>query len=355
MKRAIVVCAAVLLAGAAFLMLGGTGRPAGACSTSAAPGSDLTILGPSTLTAEQLVHYWELRKGDTQPAKLRDPIAKVIGYYVDAGKAEGVRGDLAFVQSLIETGWFTNGDTARNNFAGVGHYDNAPAGFDYPTPEAGVIAQVQLLKRYAAGNDVDLALTEYGPKAGATATTVAGLSGTWASATNYGDTITSQYLQVLQSAGLTSWAAGTAIDCEDPVVITPGPTGQLVTVGGITVDASIGTQLQNMLTAAAADGYTLTGGGYRDPAEQIALRRSHCGTSYYAIYQMPSSSCRPPTARPGTSQHEMGLAIDFRCNGSSIGQYERSNPCVVWLTEHAAGYGFYPLKSEAWHWSTSGS
>jgi LAS superfamily LD-carboxypeptidase LdcB len=69
---------------------------------------------------------------------------------------------------------------------------------------------------------------------------------------------------------------------------------------------------------------------------------------------MPASQCSPPTAIPGTSEHERGLAIDFRCNGQSIGQRARSNPCFVWLSRHAAEYGFYNLPSEAWHWSTTG-
>ena len=91
----------------------------------------------------------------------------------------------------------------------------------------------------------------------------------------------------------------------------------------------------------------LSGGGYRDSAQQIALRQSHCGSSYYAIYQMPSSSCSPPTAIPGTSMHEQGLAIDFdNCSyGTSV---------YNWLSGHAAGYGLYNLPSESWHWSTTG-
>jgi len=119
-------------------------------------------------------------------------------------------------------------------------------------------------------------------------------------------------------------------------------------VGGIQVNCAIKGQLANMLNAARADGVVLSGGGYRDPAEQIALRRSHCGSSYYAIYQMPSSSCHPPTARPGTSQHEIGLAIDF----SNCGYGSASH---TWLKGHASTYGFYNLPSESWHWSTSGS
>lgn len=138
-----------------------------------------------------------------------------------------------------------------------------------------------------------------------------------------------------------------------PVSTGPSGTGtggiSLCTVGGITVNCAIKVPLQNMLNAAASAGVSLSGGGYRDPASQIRLRQAHCGSSYYAIYQMSASSCRPPTARPGTSQHEIGLAIDFS-NCSS-----RGSACYRWLAANAAGFGFYNLPSEPWHWSTTGS
>jgi probable HAF family extracellular repeat protein len=134
----------------------------------------------------------------------------------------------------------------------------------------------------------------------------------------------------------------------------PGTSAlDLVSVRGITVSAAIAGRLDGLLTAAEADGLTLTGSGYRDPAEQVALRRAHCGTSYFAIYVMPAGSCSPPTARPGTSMHERGLAIDFSCDGTLI--RSRSDPCHRWLADHAASYGLYNLPSEPWHWSTNGS
>jgi LAS superfamily LD-carboxypeptidase LdcB len=123
--------------------------------------------------------------------------------------------------------------------------------------------------------------------------------------------------------------------------------------GSITVATSIVGSLQSMLNAAASSGVYLCGGGYRSSAGQIQTRMNNCGTSYYAIYEMPASQCSPPTARPGTSMHERGLAIDFTCNGgSAIGS--RSSPCFQWLAGNASGYGFYNLPSEPWHWSTSG-
>jgi LAS superfamily LD-carboxypeptidase LdcB len=142
-----------------------------------------------------------------------------------------------------------------------------------------------------------------------------------------------------------------------PSVIAPAPGG-LATVtcphgGSITVAGSIAGDVQRLLNAAAADGVSLcASSGWRSPQKQIALRRAHCGSSYYAIYQMPSSQCHPPTARPGSSLHEQGLAIDFSCNGG--GAIRWGNSCWNWLAAHASSYGLYNLPSEPWHWSTTG-
>jgi hypothetical protein len=127
---------------------------------------------------------------------------------------------------------------------------------------------------------------------------------------------------------------------------------EVVSVQGIRVHTSIAGELRALLSAAAADGITLSGWGWRDNRTQIRLRREHCGTTDYAIYRMPSSQCRPPTARPGSSQHERGLAIDFTYNGGSIGT--RNSPGFRWLDANAGAYGFRNLASEPWHWSTTG-
>ncbi len=129
------------------------------------------------------------------------------------------------------------------------------------------------------------------------------------------------------------------------------PVGALGSTNGIQVAASLRPKLAALLRAAAADGIILSGGGYRSSAGQIAVRKRNCGSSSYAIYQMRSSSCRPPTARPGTSQHERGLAIDFTQNGRAL---RRSSSGYVWLRNNAHKYGLYNLPSEPWHWSTTG-
>lgn len=127
----------------------------------------------------------------------------------------------------------------------------------------------------------------------------------------------------------------------------PGASVQLVVVPGIgLMNSSWASQAQAMLTAAARDGVQLTGTSYRSTAEQIALREAHCGTTRYAIYEMPSSQCSPPTARPGTSDHEQGLAIDFH-NCST-----RRTACYRWLAANAGRFGLHPLNIEPWHWSS---
>ncbi|MEO6988174.1 MAG: D-alanyl-D-alanine carboxypeptidase family protein [Aquihabitans sp.] len=136
-------------------------------------------------------------------------------------------------------------------------------------------------------------------------------------------------------------------------VVEPGPNDsgvQLAYVQGIPVNAMVANQVTAMINAAAADGVSLRiGNSYRSVARQIELRRSNCGSSSYAIYDMPSGSCRPPTAKPGRSQHQLGLAIDF-ANCSS-----RGTACYQWLAGNASRFGYYNLPSEAWHWSTTGS
>ena len=140
----------------------------------------------------------------------------------------------------------------------------------------------------------------------------------------------------------------------------PGPGISLCTVRGITVNCALQSRLAAMLDAAAADGISMGGGGYRDPSGQIRARMSNCGTSHYAIYQMPASACRPPTARPGTSQHEIGMAVDFSYQGRTICYpyatcAPGTNAAYDWLVANASGFGFHKLASEAWHWSPSGS
>lgn len=131
----------------------------------------------------------------------------------------------------------------------------------------------------------------------------------------------------------------------------------LVTVGGITVAESLGPALKDLLAAAAADGIDLGGSGYRSPETTARLRRANGCPD---VYDSPPSSCRVPTARPGNSMHEKGLAVDFTYQGRTICYPNPPSRCsgnaaFDWLRANAATYGLYGMSTEAWHWSTNGN
>ena len=75
--------------------------------------------------------------------------------FLEEGKAEGVRGDVAFAQSLHETGYFKFGgivQPSQNNYGGIGALNGNSAGqaASFPNPRTGVRAQIQHLKAYAS-------------------------------------------------------------------------------------------------------------------------------------------------------------------------------------------------------------
>jgi len=125
--------------------------------------------------------------------------------------------------------------------------------------------------------------------------------------------------------------------------------GNLTTVRGIVVASSIAGRVEGLLAAAQADGFSLSGAGYRNSDGQIAARRANCGGD---VYNKPASQCHPPTARPGQSMHEQGLAIDFTWNGGLISS---GNPAFQWLRANAGRFGLFNLPREPWHWSTNGN
>lgn len=124
-----------------------------------------------------------------------------------------------------------------------------------------------------------------------------------------------------------------------------------VAIPPIIVNVEIGEQIRALIGAARSDGINLHGGGYRPVADQITLRVAHCGTSGYDIFEKPAGECTPPTARPGFSQHELGLAIDFTVDGAIL---RPGTPGFNWMVANASTYGLINLPSEAWHWSTTG-
>ena len=137
-----------------------------------------------------------------------------------------------------------------------------------------------------------------------------------------------------------------------PTVTPDGVNFTLVWVRGYEVNSQIADDVDGLVAALEAEGFDMGGWGYRSHQDQINLRRSHCGTTEWAIWQQPSSTCRPPTARPGRSNHEKGLAIDFTESGRLI--TSRSRPVFQALQRLAPQFGLKNLPSEPWHWSVDG-
>lgn len=107
------------------------------------------IMGTAVATAEQMKAYL---KGKNP--SVAQSVLDMIPLYLSEGTAEGVRGDIAFAQSCLETGNFTFSGSAvtldQNNFCGMGVTSNGLKGNSFDTPQLGIRAQIQHLKAYAS-------------------------------------------------------------------------------------------------------------------------------------------------------------------------------------------------------------
>lgn len=107
------------------------------------------IAGASEATANQMRAYIQAVNPDVAQSVL-----DMIPYYLSEGEAEGIRGDLAFAQSCLETGNFRFAGSAvtleQNNFCGLGVTSNGMTGAAFDTPQLGIRAQIQHLKAYAS-------------------------------------------------------------------------------------------------------------------------------------------------------------------------------------------------------------
>jgi hypothetical protein len=117
------------------------------------PSSSVPIMGAARVSAAQLAAWVNGRV--PQPAgtyAATVPVSDLAVFYIEEGAAEGVAGDVAFAQSVLETGWFRFGGVVPasfNNFAGIGATDTDPSPARFPDARTGVRAQIQHLRAYA--------------------------------------------------------------------------------------------------------------------------------------------------------------------------------------------------------------
>jgi hypothetical protein len=113
----------------------------------------LSVMGTAHVTATQMVKWLDARSGHFAGWKAGEFPITVAQRYLDEGAAEGVAGDVAFVQAVLETGWFrfdkSSVPPSYNNFAGIGATDVNPVPARFDTVQNGIRAQIQHLRAYA--------------------------------------------------------------------------------------------------------------------------------------------------------------------------------------------------------------
>jgi hypothetical protein len=132
----------------------------------ATPTTQTPVMGPNLLDADQLAAWYRSKRGSTPPnvPGVDYDVRALAQLFIEEGRLDGVRGDLAFVQSVLETGWFSYPDYGQirpwfNNFAGLYAYDGRAPGTTceaetapsrcFATPRLGVRTQIHLLRGYA--------------------------------------------------------------------------------------------------------------------------------------------------------------------------------------------------------------
>jgi len=220
-----------------------------------APVGPGTIMGPSELTASQIAAYvchvgrcatWEPEISPTQMAQL----------FIDEGNLAGVRGDIAFAQAVLETGWFAYPGSPPqstvpvppagsstwpgyvlprdHNYGGLGAFPGSTVYMRMPTPQLGVRAQIQHLRDFADPNSTsanlgapfvarpgyDATAFDQFPEKGQAPRWV-DLDGRWAvPGTTYGQTILEIYNSMRSFAGLTPVSVSGGLGA-DSVLTTP--------------------------------------------------------------------------------------------------------------------------------------
>ena len=127
------------------------------------------IMGETSVTVDQMVKYYENTGHQYPAAKLSTSGATTLKefceIYLQEAESEGVRAEVAFTQTMKETGWLQYGGSVKieqNNFAGIGAVDHDPAGSSawFPDVRTGVRAQIQHLKAYASTNALNNACVD---------------------------------------------------------------------------------------------------------------------------------------------------------------------------------------------------
>ena len=202
------------------------GSAIAASPLSGIPSVQTPVMGAALLNADQLA-IWYKSKHSSVPnlPTLNNDIQALAQVFLNEGAADGVRGDIAFIQSFVETGAFSFPSAGQirpdfNNFSGLFAFNHRPKGTTcsaetspsrcFATPQLGVRHQIQLLRGYA---DASVKTMSRLIKPPADRIGLApwwelfgGQSGKaiWATAFNYGTSILTTYSGALVKNGVNS-------------------------------------------------------------------------------------------------------------------------------------------------------
>lgn len=215
-----IIGALVLSAGPALAQTPSTGTP---------------VLGTSLLSAQQIAD-WYASTGVT--SRSPTPVATLAQSFIDEGAAQGVRGDIAFAQSMLETGYLRYGGQVRPsdlNFSGLGACDSCARGLAFASATLGVRAQIQHLWAYASPTAAveglarplaDIRFDLVQPKGRTPLWEMMG-GGNWASDPDYAPKVLAIWHAMLDRSGVTRPAASTAPGTVRTVAISPSGGGRL--------------------------------------------------------------------------------------------------------------------------------
>ena len=119
--------------------------------------SGITVItGISSKTKEEMISFYN-KSGFSYPAEVLSEggaptLESFVQIYIEEAQTEGIRADIAFAQSMLETKYLQyGGDVSieQFNFAGIGAVGGGVNGASFPDVRTGIRAHIQHLKAYA--------------------------------------------------------------------------------------------------------------------------------------------------------------------------------------------------------------
>lgn len=139
-----------------------TARNSSETAVETAADGQYPIMGTAGVSVQDMIDYFNSSGEEYPSEELSRGGAQNIGefcrMYYEEASAEGVKPEVAFAQTMKETGFLQYGGDAsvdQFNFAGLGTTGNGVPGNSYPDVRTGIRAQIQHLKAYATADSLN--------------------------------------------------------------------------------------------------------------------------------------------------------------------------------------------------------